>query len=99
MFAVCDKHQSSTNHLIFRFWDTNLQVDPAADSNKEKTSKSELSITLHETPKVKMEAPIIEPQEIQESMASLSAQKPPPASDYVEKLKDSTDGQIVSWMK
>ena len=76
-----------------------MQVDPGADSNKEKTSKSELSITLHETPKVKMEIPIIEPQEIQESMASLSAQKPPPASDYVEKLKDSTDGQIVSWMK
>ena len=86
-----------TKYIIFsRFWDTNVQVAPDKGLNKDKSSKSELSITLHETPKVKLETAVVEPETVMEKMSSQEAQRPPPAADYVEKLKDSPIGQIVS---
>ena len=77
--------------LHCRFWDTNLQLTPGAkvELSKDKSNKSELSITLHETPSEKMIP--------EEQIASESAPKVAASSDYMERLqKDAMDGQIVS---
>lgn len=91
---VCDKWDQlkyqTTAHYV-RFWDTNLQLTPGAnvELSKDKPQKSEMSITLHETPKLQM-SPIVE-----ESMSSQAVQKTAAATDYMDRLKkDAIDGQI-----
>lgn len=94
---VCDKWDQlkymTTAHYV-RFWDTNLQLTPGAkvELSKDKSKKTEMSITLHETPSEKM-SPVKE--EVEEQIASESAPNVSAASDYMERLqKDSMDGQI-----